>query len=97
MLTDNATGLQHRGLTFKARNVPLGLLRVENIDATCVPELGQWEADGAILFQSFFPFRANVHWLTDGGRLIEATASLRGVRTPFSNIVFLQRLELALH
>jgi len=97
MLTDNATGLQHRGLTFKARNIPLAVILVESIDATFVPESGHWEADGAILFQSAFPLRANVHWIAEGTRLIEATASLRSIRTPISNIVFLQRLEFALH
>ena len=97
MMTDNKTGLQTRGLTFKARNVQLGIIRVESIDATWVPAQGDWEADGAIVFQSLFPFKANVHWLFDGNRLIEATASLRGVRTPLSNIVFLKSLDLALH
>ena len=30
----------HKGLTFKAKNIPLGVIRVENIDATFVPALG---------------------------------------------------------
>ncbi len=96
MVTDNKTGLQHRGLELSARNVLLGLARVETFNATYDPVLDRWEAKGMLVLPSPMPLRVSVDWITQADGIVSANASLRNVRTPLAVGVFIQRLDLAL-
>ena len=94
IVTDNATGVQRRAWELGVRNVPLGFVRVENLDLALNPVGRRWTGTGKLVIASPTPLQVRADWVVDNGILQSATAHLNGVRTPISFGVLLRRLDL---